>query len=613
MIQISNLSKSFSDQILFENISFNLQKGERCGLVGRNGSGKSTIFSMILGKQLADGGNISIPKGYKIGSLEQHIQFTKPTVLEECVQVLPEEQQFDFHLANKILFGLGFTDEDLQKNPNSFSGGYQIRINLCKCLLIEPNLLLLDEPTNYLDILSLRWLRSFLRSFTGEVILITHDRAFMDSVTTHTMGITRSTLKKIKGSTNKFYEQLELEDEIYLKTKVNVDKKKAHLEAFVDRFSAKASKAAQAQSKLKQLNKLESMDDLKDEASMGLQFNYKECPGKTILELNNISFGFKEDEILFKDLTLSVGKKDRIGIIGKNGKGKSTLLNVMNGELDTLSGTIKTHPSIQTGHFGQTNIDRLHGSNTVINEIQSANDALSSTAIRNIAGSLMFSSDLAKKKISVLSGGEKNRVLLGKIIANETNILMLDEPTNHLDMESIEILADELINYPGAITLVTHNESLLKNLCTKLIIFHKGIAEVFLGNYTEFLEKIGWEEENLNKESKEEKPTLSKKEIHARRAEIIKERARTCNPIQKKIDVHEKLISDYEKEMDEQTKIIAEATEAADNDKIMDASMKIGKLETQINSAFEELEVFEMEFLELSEKFDKQLSDIHEN
>lgn len=614
MIQINNLSKQFSDQILFEDISFNLQQGERCGLIGRNGSGKSTIFSMILGNQLPDQGTISIPKGYKISSLEQHISFTKESVLEECIQMLPSEQQYDFHKAEKILFGLGFSDQDLQKKPESFSGGYQIRINLCKALLSEPNLLLLDEPTNYLDILSLRWLRHFLNTFEGEVIIITHDRSFMDSVTTHTMGIYRGSLKKIKGSTLKFHEQVALEDEIYEKTRENNEKKRAHLESFVERFSAKASKAAQAQSKQKQLEKLTQMDELQSEATMGVKFSYQECPGKNLIEIKDLAFGYTPDDILFKDLSFTIGRNDRIGIIGKNGKGKSTLLNVISGELTQLNGEISTHPSIQKGHFGQTNVERLNLKNTIIEEIQSVNTALSNTQVRSICGSLMFSSDLAKKKISVLSGGEKNRVLLGKIIANPTNILLLDEPTNHLDMESIDSLKNEIKQYPGAAIIVTHNEELLREVCDKLIIFHKDIAEIFQGGYDEFLEKIGWEQENAQASNSpqinQEQSKLSKKEVHALRQEIIKERSKECNPLKKKVQKLEDLIMSLEDKVSLKTKEIEIATNENNNQLLLNASKEIGEFQALIDKSFEELELEEEKLQIKMQVFDKKLENL---
>jgi ATP-binding cassette subfamily F protein 3 len=497
MIQLNDISKYFGAQILFDDLDLMIGRGERIGFVGRNGSGKSTLFKIILGELTPDNGEVKIPKGYRVGTLDQHIHFTKPTVLEECCQVLTEDEQYDWWKAERILFGLGFTEEDLDKDPASFSGGFQVRINLTKALVQNPNLLLLDEPTNYLDIVSLRWLRGFLRSFKGEVLLITHDRDFMDSVTTHTIGLTRKRLRKYKGNTTKFYEQVLVSDELYEQTRVKQEKKKKELQKFVDRFGAKASKAAQAQSKAKQIEKLGMMSKLSDEHNLGFRFHYKSCPGKVILETKELSFSYTKtpEDDLFSNLSLSIGRHDRIGIIGKNGKGKSTLLNVLAGELEARTGSIISHPSLSMGHFGQTNIERLHVGNTVQNEITESNPDLTFSQVRKICGTMMFEGDLANKKISVLSGGERSRVMLGKILAHQSNLLLLDEPTNHLDMESIESLTSEIGNFKGAVIVVTHSELMLRSIANKLIIFHKGIAELFNGTYDEFLEKIGWETE----------------------------------------------------------------------------------------------------------------------
>ncbi|PIK13561.1 ABC-F family ATP-binding cassette domain-containing protein [Halobacteriovorax sp. JY17] len=497
MIQLNGISKHFGLQVLFENLDLLIGKRERIGFVGRNGSGKSTLFKIILGEITPDGGEVVIPKGYKIGALDQHINFTKPTVLEECCQVLSEEEQYDWWKAEKILFGLGFSEEDLDRDPNSFSGGYQVRINLTKALVQNPNLLLLDEPTNYLDIVSLRWLRGFLKSFKGEVLLITHDKDFMDSVSTHTIGLSRKRLSKYEGNTTKFYEQLSIADEIYEQTRLNQEKKKKELQGFVDRFGAKASKATQAQSRAKQIEKMGTIEKLASENTLGFTFHHKDCPGKVILEASDLSFSYSgvEEEDLFKSLSLNVGREDRIGIIGKNGKGKSTLLNVIAGELTPRTGNIKNHPSLSMGHFGQTNIERLDPNSTIITEISDSNHDLGIGQVRQICGTMMFTDDLAKKKVSVLSGGEKSRVMLGKILAKKSNLLLLDEPTNHLDMESIETLSEEIVKFPGAVILVTHSELLLRSSVNKLIIFHQGRAEFFDGTYDEFLEKIGWETE----------------------------------------------------------------------------------------------------------------------
>ncbi|MBU1503639.1 ATP-binding cassette domain-containing protein, partial [bacterium] len=495
MIQLNNICKSYSTQELFSNLSFKLNAGNRIGLVGRNGSGKSTLFKLILGEESADSGDIIIPKGYRIGALKQHLVFTEPSLREEAALALTEEMKYDTYRVEKILFGLGFGAEDLDKNPLSFSGGYQIRINLAKLLVTEPNLLLLDEPTNYLDIVSLRWLKNFLQNFQGELILITHDREFMDAVCTHTMGIVRKNLTLIPGDTHKFYEQLSANDELYEKQKIAQDKKVKELEDFIARNKARASTAALAQSKVKQLEKMDLLDDLGFDASLKFDFNYKETPAKVLLEVKNVSFGYTPQNILFKNISFSIAKGECIGIIGKNGKGKSTLLNVIGKELKPLSGSVEYQANTEFGHFGQTNIAHLNPNNTVIDEIYTANPKMPEAMVRGLCGGMMFSGEMAQKKISLLSGGEKSRVMLGKILAREVNLLLLDEPTNHLDMDSIAALTEAINRFNGSVIVVTHSEELLRKVCDRLIIFSKDGAQYFDGGYDMFLEKIGWEDE----------------------------------------------------------------------------------------------------------------------
>ncbi len=611
MIQAKNLGMSFGTQILFENITFQLGQKERIGLVGRNGTGKSTLFKIVLGELTATVGDISRPKDYTIGSLEQHIHFTKSNVLEECQEVLQlalkeGEELYTTHEAEKILFGLGFKDEDLKKDPKSFSGGYQIRINLAKALLRKPNLLLLDEPTNYLDIVSIRWLKNFLRNFDGEVLLITHDRDFMDDVVTHTMGIHRKALKKIKGDTVKYYEQIMRDEELYEKARESLDRKKKEMQSFIDRFKAKASKAAQAQSRVKALAKMGSMDKLGDIDNLGFKFRYIDCPAKTILEAKGLSFGYKDDETLFHGVSFSLSKDDRIGIIGKNGKGKSTLLNIVAGDLSAREGKVNFHPSTQMGHFGQTNIQRLSLDNTIIEELQSANGDLTIGQVRNIAGTMMFEGDLANKKIKVLSGGERARVLLGKILAHPANLLLLDEPTNHLDLESIESLTEEISNFPGAVLIVTHSEIMLRNICNKLIIFHAGNAEFFDGTYDEFLEKIGWEEEKEVAKVSDHK--LTEKEIRQRRVELVQERAKRTKPVQERIAILEKDIEAKEELTKRLYTALEDATTMNDSAKLQDYTHAIGKLNGQVDELFLEL-TLEMEKLETIQKEYFELND----
>ncbi len=590
MIQLQNISKNFASQELFRNLSFKLNSGNRTGLVGRNGSGKSTLFKLILGEESPDSGEIIIPRNYKIGTLKQHLTFSETTLREEAALALEEEMKYDVYRVEKILFGLGFSQEDLEKNPLSFSGGYQIRINLAKLLVTEPNLLLLDEPTNYLDIVSLRWLKNFLRAFDGEVILITHNRDFMDSVCTHTMGLVRKNIEMIQGNTHKFYEQLALNDEHYAKQKIAQDKKVKELEEFIARNKARASTAALAQSKVKQLEKMDLMEDLAFDSTLAFDFNFKETPSKIMLEVDKLAFGYSPENLLFQDISFSIKRGECIGIIGKNGKGKSTLLNTLAGELKQLSGVINSHPSVEFAHFGQTNIARLHPNATVTDELHSANTKLSTQIIRSIAGAMMFSGDSADKKVSLLSGGEKSRVMLGQILAREVNLLFLDEPTNHLDMESIEALTEAIQNFEGGVIIVTHSEEMLRRVCDRLIIFARDGAEYFDGGYDEFLTKIGWEEDEVEEKVKVA-PKSTSKENKKLKAELVRERNKLTSPLKKKVEKLENRIMEVEESLSMHHEELIEASNAGDSASLMELSKTVSKEESEVEELFEELEV----------------------
>ena len=609
MIQLTNLSKSFGGQSLFSDVNFKMQSQQKIGFVGRNGSGKSTLFKMILGEEPHDSGSISIPKNYRIGALKQHLVFTEPTVREECSLVLPEDEQWNFYKIEKLLFGLGFSEADLDKDPLSFSGGFQIRINLVKLLATEPNMLLLDEPTNYLDLPSLRWLKRFIREFDGEVILITHDRDFMDAVTTHTMGVQRKGLRLIVGDSHKYYATLEMEDETYEKTKANQDKKRKELEEFVARNKARASTAALAQSKQKELDKMGEMEDLSTDANLSFDFTYKETPAKVLFRANELGFGYNPEEPLFQNITFAMEKGKRVAIIGKNGKGKSTLLNYIAGELGEQQGSLEFHPSTQFAHFGQTNIERLNTKVTIVEEIASVSKDVGIPQARNIAGRMMFSGELGDKKIEVLSGGERSRVMLGKIIATPANLLFLDEPTNHLDMQSIDALADAIDAFEGSLIMVTHSEMLLHRLADALIIFHKGGAEYFDGTYADFLEKIGWEEEE-NVKPKKKKPKLDYKKRKQLRKALTKERNEARKPYTKEIKECEEKIEKLEVQMAEKNKILTEASERGDNDAIMEYSKEVGLVQQEIDAWFEKLEIATEADEEIVAEYDLKLEEI---
>jgi len=343
MIQVDGLTLAYYGEPLFEDASFSIQPGERCSLVGMNGTGKSSLFRLILGKEMSDKGTIAKRKNYTIGSLDQHIVFTRPTLVEEAALGLRPEEQDCIYKAETILFGLGFTEEDLDRSPSEFSGGYQLRLHLAKVLIGEPDCLLLDEPTNYLDIISIRWFTQFLLDWKGEFVLISHDREFLDSVSTHTMGIHRQKIHKVKGSTIHFYEQLIQKEEIHEKTRQSLEKKRDHLQGFIERFGAKASKATQAASKQKMLSRIPVLENLKNLYQLDFVFNEANFPGKKMLEVENVSFSYDptSSEPLIKNLALSIEKGERIAFIGKNGRGKSTILRLLAGEIIPNEGAIK--------------------------------------------------------------------------------------------------------------------------------------------------------------------------------------------------------------------------------------------------------------------------------
>lgn len=610
MIQIVNLEKGFGTQILFQDVTVTLGKGERVGLVGRNGTGKSTLFKILLGEESADRGEVIFPKNYLIGTLKQHLHFSKSTILEECMTALRgENAEFEQYKVEKMLLGLGFKISDFNRPPSDFSGGYQIRLNLAKVLISEPDCLLLDEPTNYLDIVSMRWLSKFLREFKGEMILITHDRGFMDEVTTHTMGIWRQKVFKIPGGSTKYFEQILLEEEIYEKTRQNTEKKRKDLQDFVDRFKAKASKAVQAQSRMKLLEKMPEMEALNMMASLDFEFNHQECPGKTLMEAKDLTFGYTE-QTLIKNLTFPILREDKIAIIGKNGKGKSTLLNLLAQELEPKSGSISKNVNLLIGHFGQTNINRLNLENSIEEEILSVNPMMGQQRARSLAGTMMFSGELAKKKIKVLSGGERARVLLGKLLAKPSNLLLLDEPTNHLDQESVESLTLELQNYKGAVIIVTHSEAMLREVAQKLIVFHHDKVEFLQETYDDFLTKIGWEDEENNPAPVKQVDKPNRQEMKRLRSEMIIERGRELNPLKKKMESLEKEVMKLEEEQGKLEVSMIDLASSGDSKKIQETSQRLGTVKKRIDEAFEELTDTTMKHDEIFNGYEVKLKDL---
>ncbi|MFZ2198636.1 MAG: ATP-binding cassette domain-containing protein [Thermodesulfovibrionales bacterium] len=619
MIQANNLEKAYGRQLIFDDVSFTINPGERVGLVGRNGHGKTTLFRMILNEEHPDSGAIRIPNHYRIGHLSQHLKFAEQSVLREACLSIPkaEDGRDESYKVKAILSGLGFAADDLELKPAALSGGFQVRLNLAKVLVSEPNLLLLDEPTNYLDIVSIRWLIQFLRNWKNELIIITHDRNFMDSVTTHTMGIHRFKLKKIEGSTEKLYQQILLEEEIYEKTRINDAKKRKEVEEFINRFRAQATKARAVQSRVKALGKKEKLDKLSEIKTLDFEFNSRSFTGKRLLEAQDVLFAFgSENTPLIRDFSVSIEKNDRIAIIGKNGKGKSTLLNLLSKEFSPQAGTIRHHPDLHLSYFGQTNINRLNLSKTVEEEIMDAHPDHSRGAARKICGSMMFEGDHALKKISVLSGGEKSRVLLGKLLVSPSNMLMLDEPTNHLDMESIDSLIEAIEDFKGAVMIVTHSEMVLHAVARKLIVFDAGEVKVFDGTYQDFLDRVGWKNEDggpvAQSSSAANPPGVNKKNVRRMKAEIITERTRTIGPLQKEISEIEESITNMEKQIDEDNEKLLGASVKGDGEMIRNLNKAIHGAKDKIEILFNNLATLTDELETKTREFEERLSEFSE-
>ena len=625
--------------MIFDSVSFTVNPGERIGLVGRNGHGKTTLFRMILGEEKPDDGVISLPAGYTVGHLSQHIRFTRPTVLDEGCAGLPESEdgRDESYKVKTVLTGLGVSPEAFDRGPYELSGGFQIRLNLAKVLVASPHLLLLDEPTNYLDIVSIRWLTQFLRNWKNELILITHDRDFMDSVTTHTIGIHRCKVRKTAGPTQKLYDQLLQEEEVYEQTRTNESKKRKEVEQFINRFRAQATRARAVQSKIKALQKKETLEKIA--AIKNLDFEFKAAPftGKFLIEASDISFAFVPEGPLLSGFSMAIGKNDRIAVIGKNGKGKTTLLNLLAGELPPSEGTVTHHPKLKLAYFGQTNINRLNPGKTVEDEILDVLPEYNRKFARTICGIMMFDGDKALKKIEVLSGGEKSRVLLGKLLVSPSNLLLLDEPTNHLDMESIDSLLEALTAFDGAVIIVTHSEMILHALATRLVVFDNDRVSVFDGTYQDFLDRVGWANEpppqrtalsvqrSASKEKTDstnsvrsaqnsESSTLNtlrnKKDMRRLRADLINDRGKALGALKSRIAEIEGSITELEQKVNDDTGALLDVSVKGDGAAIKNLSKSLHEAKEQIDALFDEMVVLTTELESKTKEFEQKINQV---
>lgn len=532
MLNIHNLSVAFGGEYLFEEISFRLNSGDRVGLIGKNGAGKSTLLKLLSKEMPLDSGTIASDKDIKIGFLKQDIDFVQGrTVLDESYQAFKEIKELELRLdsinqqlaertdyesegynqliidlndvtahyeilggynyqgeTEKILQGLGFSRADFEKKTDTFSGGWRMRIELAKLLLQNNDVLLLDEPTNHLDIESIIWLEQFLKQYTGAVVIVSHDKMFLDNVTNRTIEIS---LGRIYDYNKPYTQYLKLRGEMreqQLNAQKNQEKQIQQAERLIEKFRAKSTKASMAQSLIKKLDKIERIEvDEDDNSVMTLRFPISITPGKVVTEMEGLSKSYGEHQVL-NGIDLLIERDSKTAFVGQNGQGKSTLAKIIVGDLD-CKGHLKLGHNVQIGYFAQNQAEYLDGSKTILDTMIDAANEKNRSKVRDILGSFLFRGDDVEKYVRVLSGGERNRLALAKMLLQPFNVLVMDEPTNHLDIKSKNVLKQALQNFEGTLILVSHDRDFLQGLTNKVYEFKDQKIKEYLGDIDFYLEQ----------------------------------------------------------------------------------------------------------------------------
>ncbi len=585
MLTISGLTKFYGNQTLFRDVDLNIGPKEKIGLIGRNGTGKTTLLKILLGVESPTEGKVEMPNGYRVKSLEQHLKFSEKTVLAQVCSSLPINVVDEDWKAKSILMGLGFNTDDFDRPPTEFSSGFQVRIRLAEALVSESDLLLLDEPTNYLDILSLRWLERFLKTWKGSFILVTHDQHFMDLVVSHTVMIHRGCMRKMAGGPIKLIEHVKRDEEAYEKTRMNQEKKRKKEDEFIRKFRAGARSAGLVQSRIKALAKQGIKDKLDNIATIKFHFRSIPCKSDSVVQATDISFGYEPDAPLIQNFSLTTFPSDRIAIIGRNGKGKSTLLRLLHQTLTPDSGKVRMPPTLAVGYFGIDSIQELNSEKSILEELVAMPNT-SEQEVRNLCGSLLFKGDDVKKRIKTISGGEKSRVCLGKTLLYPSQLLMLDEPTNHLDMESVQALSEAIEQYEGTVIFVTHNETMLSRLATRLVLFDNNEIRLLDYGYDKFLANGGWSEED-------EQAFKASKTVSDNKTQYldIKENRKQQRLLKKQLEKLEKEIEKLEKSKEGIGVVLQEACLKKDTKVIKEQGIKLKETEDQIDLKYGEMEV----------------------
>lgn len=616
MITLSSIQKQFGSKILFKNCSFQIGVRDRIGLIGPNGSGKTTLFKMILGEDSADGGEIRIAKGVKIGYLPQEVISLKGdrvleevlkgaagiTSLQDKMKILEEELssmedpndqervakeygklQERYTIlggygleseAKQILQGLGFKEMDFDRATDELSGGWLMRIVLARILLQAPDLLLLDEPTNYLDLESLIWLENFLINYPGAMVIVSHDRVFLNHLIDRIAEIEAEKIDFYYGDYDHYLEEKEARRQILEATYKTQQKKIEQTERFIERFRAKNTKSSQVQSRIKMLDKWERIELPKEKKEIRFQFPAPKRSGHKVAEVKHLHKYYAE-RVVYKGIDLHLFRGDKVALVGPNGAGKSTLLKILAGVLEFEKGELMLGKDVTQAYFAQHQFDLLNLENTVFEEILPIATDESQTELRTLLGTFLFSGDDVEKKVSVLSGGEKSRLILAKMLLRPANFLLLDEPTSHLDIPSRNVLEMALKQFQGTICFITHDRHLINRIANKVIEIDHGIPSIYLGNYDDYLYK----KQQIELEG-DQKRALQKGEPSKKRSphKVKEEKKRKAQ----QMDQLRRQFSSLEKRFQEIEKSLHEATEKLDslNQRLSDPNLYLNQKET---------------------------------
>ena len=602
MLAINNLSVQFTGTSLFENVTFNIGDHDRIGLVGKNGAGKSTLMKILCGWQQPETGSMVIASGQTVGYLPQEmVPDTTRTVIDEALtafshidNLLAEQQRLTDEIATrtdyesadytkllnrhnditeqismlgasgrqeqteKVLLGLGFRHEDFSRPVAEFSGGWQMRVELAKLLLQRPDFLLLDEPTNHLDIVSIQWLENFLKNYSGAVVLVSHDRTFLDNITTRTIEITAGRIYDYKCSYSDYVIQMQERRASQMAQLTAQQRQVAQIEAFIERFRYKATKSKQVQSRIKMLDKMETVkvDEVSTES---IHFRFPPAPhsGKIVVEAEHLGKAYGDLQVFDRvDFLLTSGKK--VAFVGRNGEGKSTMAKIIVGDIKDYTGTFRLGAQVQVGYYAQNQAAMLNGEKTVFQTIDDIATGDIRPKIRNILGSFLFDSEDCEKKVKVLSGGEKARLALAKLLLTPSNLLVLDEPTNHLDMDSKDILKNALLQYTGTLILVSHDRDFLQGLTETLYEFRDGEVHEFRGDIFEFLESKENEKEAQIRTATQGVSSAAAKNTAGKEAyEQNKNRERELRKLRSAVEKIEKEIETLEAQIAEKESLLA--------------------------------------------------------